>query len=328
MNNNGWTKEKLLDISKKLSSSNINNAINFCYIDGLGFFKDIYGISIKGMYKDERQMQQLYYKTLERYEPLETLEQYVTLQDKQDNNLYYYDNTSYTSINELTNFQIYIRLTARNYYRVIDDEHIARNYYGAVNDERIPITSKQDLEKIEVWHRGGNEFVNVKCIDMRVGEEYFYNYNNKGKCRVTEVYKDLNKEKVVCEVEFADKTREKALYGDTHLVHLPWNEPENELNIFSQSLNAIDLQAGAFKQDTIINVYWLPIKDAVRYIVKLYKYKASKMEKELYFLKNYEVNRNENFISINDIIGSEFYVVVCAENREGDTIAQSLGIGV
>ena len=83
-------------------------------------------------------------------------------------------------------------------------------------------------------------------------------------------------------------------------------------------------------KSNLLSAMWQPIEDASRYIIKVFQYQDNENNmKKLYFFKNYEIDRNVHFITINDyIINSYMIFVITAENREGNVVAQSRGIKI
>ena len=76
-------------------------------------------------------------------------------------------------------------------------------------------------------------------------------------------------------------------------------------------------------------MYWQPIEDAARYKVSLYKYReGEKIEKKLYLLEEFNVDRNKHWLTIDNLYGTNYIVRITAEDRSGMPIAFSRGIAI
>ena len=134
---------------------------------------------------------------------------------------------------------------------------------------------------------------------------------------------------MICKVVFANGTEKDVAIGDRRFVYIPLDY-RSELLQFNKTLNELALQPVIQRNQerNLINVMWQPVEEAARYVVKLYRYVNTENRKKVYFLKDYEVDRNEHFLSVNDLIINGHIIVVVAENRSGEIVAQSRGIDV
>jgi hypothetical protein len=55
---------------------------------------------------------------------------------------------------------------------------------------------------------------------------------------------------------------------------------------------------------------------------------VSEIKEKLYLLEKYSVDRNKNWISLHNLIGSGYIAVIEAEDRSGTVIARSRGIDI
>jgi uncharacterized protein (UPF0248 family) len=194
----------------------------------------------------------------------------------------------------------------------------------------LVITDKNELQDIMFWATKDKveSYVMPVLMDLQEGQKYFY--IGSGVCEVVKVYDYPNKQSNnVCRIVFANGVEQDVLIGDKRFVYIPL-EYKSELLQFNKTLNELALQPVMQRnqEHNLINVMWQPIEDAARYVVKLYRYVNTKNRRKVYFLKDYEVDRNVHFLSINDLIVKGHIIVVIAESRSGEIVAQSRGIDV
>lgn len=196
--------------------------------------------------------------------------------------------------------------------------------------EPVIVKSKAEFEKISIWATKTNiqTYQMPILMDLEVGQKYFY--IGKGVCEVAKVYEYPQRaSSAICKVAFVNGATEVVGIGDRRFVHLPF-DAINELTQFNDSLNELFLQPVVTKnqEHNLINVIWQPIEEASQYIVKLYRYVNTNNRRKVYFLKDYVVDRNEQFLSMSNLILDGHIIVVLAENRSGEIIAQSRGIDI
>lgn len=92
--------------------------------------------------------------------------------------------------------------------------------------------------------------------------------------------------------------------------------------------NEFELSPYAVKTGQLLNVYWNKIDDAAEYVVSLYKKFDRPYMQKIYHLKDYVVDRNDGFVSIDGLTDEGYILTVKAENRSGEEIALSRGIDV
>lgn len=197
-------------------------------------------------------------------------------------------------------------------------------------EKTIIISKKEEIQDITVWATKDKvtAYSMPVLMDLQKGQKYYY--IEQGVCEVIKVYNYPDKQSdMICKVVFANGTEKDIAIGDKRFVYIPLNY-RSELLQFNKSLNELALQPVIQRNQerNLINVMWQPIEEAARYVVKLYRYVNTENRKKVYFLKDYEVDRNEHFLSVNDLIVNGHIIVVVAENRSGEIVAQSRGIDV
>lgn len=252
--------------------------------------------------------------------------------------LYYYGYgiPSKTTLNNLIpiknyKFQIeirydYIGYTERrdNYGRTID-----RRIENNQSLERINVSDEKALKNITILATKDTvrKYICPIFANLKEGQKYYY--ITKGICVVDKVYEWKDENSSICSVSFSNGTKEDILPSDIRFVEIPMDY-KNELEIFNESTNELFLQPliKTKPEQNLINIMWQPIDEAARYVVKLYKTINVKGQKSVYFLKDYEVDRNEHWLAISNIIVDNHVIVITAENRSGEIIAKSKGINV
>ena len=196
--------------------------------------------------------------------------------------------------------------------------------------QSLIIIDKSELQDIMVWATKDEvkSYIMPVLMDLQDGQKYYY--IEQGICEVVEVYDyPIKHSNIICKVVFANGTEKDIAIGDKCFVYIPLDY-KSELLQFNESKNELKLQPilQVNQGYSLINVMWQPIEDAARYVVKLYRYVNTENRRKVYFLKDYEVDRNEHFLSINDLIVNGHIIVVIAESRSGEIVAQSRGIDV
>lgn len=196
--------------------------------------------------------------------------------------------------------------------------------------QSLIIIDKSELQDIMVWATKDKveSYVMPVLMDLQEGQKYFY--IGSGVCEIVKVYDyPDNQFNNICRIIFANGVEQDVLIGDKRFVYIPL-EYKSELLQFNKTLNELALQPVMQRnqEHNLINVMWQPIENAARYVVKLYRYVNAENRRKVYFLKDYEVDRNVHFLSINDLIVNGHIIVVIAESRSGEIVAQSRGIDV
>ena len=182
--------------------------------------------------------------------------------------------------------------------------------------------------------------------DYEIEEKQFVRFVQGGTYQVVEVYPQSNKKNMLCrvcsvvngstkDIPCSTYSSGKQEQTSTTLYKVPYGKyPKriNELDGFDSELCEVKLNhfweqssAGSSKG----NLYWQPIEEAASYKVSLYKYRFEEfVEKKLYLLEEFEVDRNKHWITIDNLYGENYIIRLTAENRNGMPIAISRGIPV
>ena len=167
-------------------------------------------------------------------------------------------------------------------------------------------------------------------LDLQIGQSVFH--KNLGKCTIVKIYEQPDTEDRMVDIQAANQgiSAIKFSGSDSDAVYkIPYQSPStNEAEQFNVCKNEFQLSPYMLTADKQINIYWQQIPNAARYIISLYKRDNRPYMQQIYPLKDYIVERGEGFLSIKDLLGSDYIVVVKAEDRSGEIIAQSRGIAV
>lgn len=240
---------------------------------------------------------------------------------------YYYGQPNQIKIDDARKLTVKYKIDIK--YDIISID--ANGRAASINkQESLIISNMHELPDIKVWATKDNvgSYALPVLMDLQEGQKYFY--VGSGICEVIKVYDYPNKQSNnICRIVFANGAEQDVLIGDKRFVYIP-TEYRDELLQFNITLNELALQPimQCDKEHNLINVMWQPIETAARYVVKLYRYVNDENRRKVYFLKDYEVDRNEHFLSINDLIINGHFVVVVAENRSGEVVARSRGIDI
>ncbi len=109
---------------------------------------------------------------------------------------------------------------------------------------------------------------------------------------------------------------------------------DEEYTFLNSSINAEKLNAHNTKNQNSAMVIWKPIDNAVLYNVELYFYMNGQIanttisfyERRLYKLETSQVDRNVQYKTFSNLGAGLYYIRVLAEDKEGNVIAQSLGL--
>ena len=153
-----------------------------------------------------------------------------------------------------------------------------------------------------------------------------------GKCVITKIYTQPDSKNRIVDLQTLKGetiTAEFSNREEDSVYLLPYQTlPVSEFEQFNICKAEMMLSPYITAQQTILNVHWLQVNEAALYIVSLYQRNDRPYLQQVYHLKDYIVDRENGFLSITDLLGSGFIVVVKAEDRSGEIIAQSRGIAV
>lgn len=170
--------------------------------------------------------------------------------------------------------------------------------------------------------------------DLSTGDALFC--SNKGRVKIHKIYQQPNKDNLmlqcVCDYEDCDKEPFDILVDGTNcekIYYLPYDkQPISEIERFNVSVNELDLSPYVLKCGQRINVFWHNAYDAAQYVISVYKKFYRNYIKKIYHLKDYEIDRNDGFISIDGLLGSDYILTIKAESRNGEVVALSRGIAI
>ena len=201
------------------------------------------------------------------------------------------------------------------------------NPYGssARHEEMVQVTKESDVDNIQGWYLENSNFDSFKhavLSDIKVNDEFFL--VNSGKVKVTKAYTFPNESGLVCDAVDSNNKVIKIDYKNPYLFYLPYSKIDDEFALLNNSLNELALSPYVVSSsDGVVNVHWQEIKEAARYIVLSYRILNRPGRKRVYHMRDYEVERNEHFIAIPNLIGDGIVFKVKAEDRTGKIIAES-----
>ena len=159
---------------------------------------------------------------------------------------------------------------------------------------------------------------------------------------VKEVYHQPNENNLLCKLYSKYDGYEFDAGCGWGIWQLPYKEyPEraNELTQFNDEICERELnplwEFGSYHTSHTVyslssgNLYWQKMEEAASYTVSLYKYYPNKdVEKKLYLLEEFEVDRNKHWLTINNLFGNNYIIRIKAEDRSGGILAVSRGIKI
>lgn len=160
--------------------------------------------------------------------------------------------------------------------------------------------------------------------DIKINKGFFV--HSYGKVIINEVFDYPNKFHVLFKA--IDSKNNVITINDNfdNVYFLPYEQHIDQFSIFDKNINEIALQPYVCHDGQTYNVYWKNISEAAEYVVSLYKVIEINKNKQVYYLKDFIVERNERYLVIDGLIGNTFIFKVKAENRSGEIIAESRGI--
>lgn len=233
----------------------------------------------------------------------------------------YYSSRNYLDISEDNEEEI-----ALNEIEICIDRfnYIRNSYY---DDRNFKFTS-QTIDKLNhsVWKISKNYDNSYPNYALLKAGDLIYR-DGVGTYRITEVHEPNGENKLF---------KATYLYSDTELEFTPENEdavfkvpyvkyPSENLKL-NEMLNENAMRPYVLKDGTTYNIYWLPLEEASRYIISLYKAIGGNKSYKLYHLQDYYAERNTCYLVIEKLVGSGYIIRVSAENRAGEIIAKSRGI--
>ena len=174
----------------------------------------------------------------------------------------------------------------------------------------------------------------AKVGDYVVSKNPKKNNNRKQTFLVKEVYHQPNENNLLCKLysEYdGEEFDASCAWGIWKLPYKEYPERLNELVQFHDEIRENELRPLWEMDDAkkAGNVYWRKIDEAATYTVLLYKYHCNKdVEKKLYLLEEFEVDRNKHWLTINNLFGNNYIIRIKAEDRSGGILAVSRGIKI
>ena len=225
---------------------------------------------------------------------------------------------------ETSRILLKLRATYDRYGRRESHHDFSETYYN-----------REELQKMAYLISNQNDSLNIEpnLKDIKLGDKYYCKSNNCS-CEITKLYGYPNKDGLLFDIKLLSNetatniTVNEANKVENQIFILPYLEKTKPSDCFNESLDEIHLQPYVTRDNNskIYNVIWQSIDNAARYIISLYKIVELSYKEKIYHLKDYEVDRTDNFISIDGLVGDNFVFVVKAEDRSGKEIARSRGV--
>lgn len=330
------TEKSNMNIKKKPILTALNQYI---YTDKYG----VVNLRCSGMWLKDKKGQvlntnQVFKKEQKKFIPVDDLMSFVTNSDWDKTQLFIRDPSKpnqnrygyYGYSNELVAGQekkIEIGgLTIRLDYNYSNDPKNLQSTQSGVHEE-FSVSSKKELDEfcvlaIEPFRT--SDFKHPLVQDI-IEKKKFY-LVGKGTVYVSKLYDYPSRENLICKVtdkEGAEYGIDSSCYNLFFLPTEKWNNPLKELD---ENIDELSLSPYLIREGKTFNIYWKPIEAAAEYIVSLYRTIELDGRIDLYHLKDYVVERNDNFLTLDGLIGNTFVFKVSAENRNGEVIAMSRGI--
>ena len=193
--------------------------------------------------------------------------------------------------------------------------------------EELSVSTKKELSDLKVWC-----FESFRSEDLKrpligdIKERSVFYLLGKGTVMVKKKYDYPSRDKLICTVSDVTGENYDIKYPCENFFHVPHGKHKDPFKVLDETFNEMFLSPYVIREGKTFNVYWKPIKEAAGYIVSLYRVIVFDGRKDLYHLKDYTVDRNDNYLVVDGLIGETFVFKVSAENRSGEIIAKSRGI--
>ena len=92
--------------------------------------------------------------------------------------------------------------------------------------------------------------------------------------------------------------------------------------VYGEAIDPLLLKTYVERSNTTFNVYWKTIDEASEYRVEIYKYVTGVW----YKLTEMNVERNNGYATITDLVGDGYIFRVVAEDRNGNILSRSAGM--
>ena len=338
--------------SKKVSLAEATKEVIYSDVYGFVNSKVSFSIVVRFVGKD------YYGRTIDKEITLNQDSVYIK---KKDSSFAYLSNVELVDVFKLELYARKDRLN-NNYYGYSNNYSTPRESEVSKLDKIKKITLKWQNESVEgapnnkkaiteflskeVYEYSDNFNKSEYLYDYEIEEKQFVRFVQGGTYQVVEVYPQPNKKNMLCrvcsvvngstkDIPCSTYSSGKQNQNSTTLYKVPYGKyPKriNELDVFDSELCEVKLNhfweqssAGSSKG----NLYWQPIEEAASYKVSLYKHRFEEfVEKKLYLLEEFEIDRNKHWLTIDNLYGENYIIRLTAENRNGMPIAISRGIPV
>ena len=92
--------------------------------------------------------------------------------------------------------------------------------------------------------------------------------------------------------------------------------------VYGEAIDPLLLKTYVERSNTTFNVYWKTIDEASEYRVEIYKYVTGVW----YKLTEMNIERNNGYATITDLVGDGYIFRVVAEDRNGNILSRSAGM--
>lgn len=301
---------------------------------GMYIFDDRYGIGrIDNLYtclvfgKDLRkQLNQVFVKQNNSYYSIQDLGgiDYLVSDKFNNNKLFVSDNQYYGfNANNIKSVKLKSILISYRLHYLMNDSMSQFNNA----DLSIECNNIQDILNIKV--KKIDDFNIKKLVKPEIGKiakGNKYYLIGKGIVKVKEVFDYPSKKNLFCNVENDAGDVFGVDINATNLYYIPYKPPKDIFTEIDINNNELLLQPFVERDGNTYNIYWKKIEDAAEYKVHLYKVTNYLDRKELYHLKDFVIDRNECYLAITNLVGTDYIFKVSAENRNGEQIAMSRGM--
>ena len=291
---------------------------------GIGRFDNLYIYLVFG--KDlKRQLNQVYVKQNNSYYTIDNMGGFdYLLSDKYNDELFILENQYYGfNANNIKSVKLKaISISYRFNYLMNDTMSHFNNVDLSFECKKI-----QDIQNIKV--KVFKEFNIKKLIKpeinkIAIGNEYYL--FGQGIVKVKEIFDYPSKKNIFCNVENSESEVFGVDINATNLYYIPYKPTKDIFTEIDINNNELLLQPFVARDGNTYNIYWKKIEDAAEYKVHLYKVTNYLDRKELYHLKDFVIDRNECYLAITNLVGTDYIFKVSAENRNGEQIAMSRGM--
>ena len=227
----------------------------------------------------------------------------------------------------------------------------------SIEGDLIPVGTLKDFRDtlMQVVYLLPREFTEKPLYNYELKEgDYVISMSEKRRKKQTflvkEVYHQPNENNLLCKLYSEYDGYEfdaSCAWGIWQLPYKEYPERANELAQFNDEIRERELnplwEFGSYTMTAGVghsthtsnhatssgNLYWQKMEDAASYTISLYKYYPNNdIEKKLFLLEEFEVDRNKHWLTINNLFGNNYIIRIKAEDRSGGILAVSRGIKI